>query len=469
MNQVNNQFSRRQLLKLMGGTAGMVALAACAPVAAPTAGEGEAAEAPAAAPGTLTVEHRREYFQEMEELFSEAVQNWAGENNVEVELSPVAAEAFEDFVAKLLAQVEAGNPSDLVYHRSNLVQLMFFQDALEPVTETTQQAIELYGDPASRLRASMEIEGEWYGVPFIVAGGGKFARRSLFEAAGYDPLELTDYNTLREAALAASNPEEEIYGWGMTVNQSGDGAGLITSVLHNWGATITNADLTELTFNSPETVDAVTWLSNCYTEDEFAPMLPPGITAWTDSSNNEAYLAGNIALTQNAASVYAKALEDGNPVFEDTVVLPTTSGPAGLVLEGGDGAQFNIPRGADNSAQAKELALYMLTPEVFVPISLISAGLFLPAYADVYENEQVVEAFEANPNLARLGEQALGDYPGFSYPAEPSPFFNAVNAQSIMTDMMAQIISQGTSPEDAVAQATERIAGIADEVGLNLQ
>lgn len=439
----------------------MSALAACAAPGAAPAGDG----APAAAPNALTVVHRREYFKEMEDLFSGAVTDWAGENGVEMDVSTVASEAFDDFVAKLLAQVEAGDPPDLVYHRSNLVQLMFFQDALEPVSDAAEEAISLYGEPAANLKKAMVIDGEWYGIPYIVAGGGKFARRSVLEGAGIDPMSLTDYDAVRDAALAVSDPDAEMYGWGMTVNQSGDGAGLIQSVLHNWGAFITDADMTELTFNSPETVDAVTWLSDVYTQEEFAPMLPPGVVSWTDSSNNEAFLAGNIAITQNAASVYAKSKADGSPIHEDTVVLPTTTGPAGLTLEGAGGAQFNVPRGAANAEGAKKLALQLLSPDVFLPISLVSAGLFLPAYEAYYGMDDVKVAFEADPNLALMGEQALGDYQGLAYPAAPSPFFDAVNAQSIMTDMMSQIIAQGASPADAVAQAADRIAQIADELG----
>ncbi|MBX3000089.1 MAG: hypothetical protein KF893_16325, partial [Caldilineaceae bacterium] len=108
----NRSMSRRQVLRLMGGAASVAALAACAvPTTAPTTGD---SAAPAAAPSTLVVNHRREYFAEMETLFAQAVQNWANENNVEVETSTVAAEANQDFVPKLLAQVEAGNPPDLV-------------------------------------------------------------------------------------------------------------------------------------------------------------------------------------------------------------------------------------------------------------------------------------------------------------------------------------------------------------------
>ncbi|MCC9077984.1 extracellular solute-binding protein [Litorilinea aerophila] len=460
------RLSRRQALQLMGGITGMAALAACtaAPVAPATGGEG-AAE-PAQVAGTMLVVHRREYFKEMEDLFAQAVQNWAQENNVEVETSTVASEAFEDFVAKTLAEVQAGNPPDLIYH-VRLVQQLYFYDALEPVSDTVEKAIGLYGEPSLGHRMQNFIDGEWWGIPYINGGGGEFARRSVFEGQGIDPLEdLVTWDDRRDACLQVTDVAAEMYGWGRTVNRSGDGAGLVQAVIHDWGGHITDENMTEITFNSPETVAAVAWLTEIYTSEQYAPMLPPGVISWTDSSNNEAYLAGNIAYTGNAASVYAKAKADQNPVFEDTVVLNVPVGPYGQPHIGaGGGGQLHVPKGAKHVELAKELSLYLLEPDVFIPISLISAGLFLPAYQKYYEMDPVVQAFEADPNLQRMGEQQLGDYPGLSWPAQPSPFFDAIAAQSILTDMMAETITQGVSPEEAVAHATDRIIQIAEEMG----
>ncbi|GAB4567509.1 MAG: extracellular solute-binding protein [Anaerolineae bacterium] len=466
---LRTRISRREMLKWMGVSASLAALSACAPPAAPApAGEAPAAEAPAApAPAEerrkMTVLHRREYFKEMETLFEEAVLKWGQENNVDIEVSAVGAEAFEDFVAKMVAAVEAGNPPDLVYH-IRLVQQLYFLDALEPVSDAVAKAQELYGDVPYLQKLLNFIDGEWWGIPYMVHGGGQFARKDVFEANGIDPDTLETYDQRREACLAVSKPEEEMYGWGLTVNRSGDGNGLIVNVIHNWGGHITDKEMTQLTFNSPETVAAVEWLTEIYTADKWAPMLPPGVMSWTDASNNEAYLAGNIAYTHNAASVYAKAKADGNPVFEKTVVLKEAIGPMGQRLSGSSGGQFNILKGAKNIDLAKELALHMLKPEVFLPISTISAGLFLPSYKGYYQMEEVKKGFEADPNLARMGESALGDYPGTSWPADPNPFFDAIEAQTILTDMMAQTITQGVSPADAVKQAADRMMQIAEEM-----
>jgi hypothetical protein len=77
---------------------------------------------------------------------------------------------------------------------------------------------------------------------------------------------------------------------------------------------------------------------------------------------------------------------------------------------------------------------------------------------------EVVESFADDPNLARMGENVLGDHPGISWPAQPTPFHDAIQAEPILTDMLAMTIAQGVSPEVAVAQAEERMARIAQEM-----
>ena len=467
-NPLNSPLSRRQALKIMGGLAGMAALSACvapaAPGAAPAAGGSEAA-APAAEMQKLLVAHRREYFAEMETIFADAVKAWGAENNVEIETTTVDAEANQAFVPKLLAEVEAGNPPNLVYH-VRLVQLLFANNAVEPVTDAVNELVETYGAPPFGQEVANLIDGEWYGIPYMMSGGGPYARRSVFEAGGFDLAALETYEQRRDACLAISDPSTDMYGWGLTYNTGGDATGFIEGVMQNWGGHYTNEDATEVTFNSPETVAAIEFLAEIYTSETYAPMIPPGVASWNDSSNNEAFLAGTIAYTNNAASIYAKARADGNPIFEDIVRMETAMGPTMTKLEAGGGGQFNIPRGATNQDLSKELAKHMIQPDIFLPISLISAGLFLPAYANYYTMEEVVAAYEADPNLASMGRATLGNHTGSSWPAAPGPLFDSITAQAVLTDLMAQVVAQGVSPADAVAQAHDRIITIGQEMGM---
>src|SRR5687768_18356897 len=68
------------------------------------------------------------------------------------------------------------------------------------------------------------------------------------------------------------------------------------------------------------------FLKETYSDPKYAAMLPPGVNAWVDPSNNEAFLAGKIAFTSNAGTVFAKAVFDKNPVADDTIYRPRPKG-----------------------------------------------------------------------------------------------------------------------------------------------
>ena len=83
-------------------------------------------------------------------------------------------------------------------------------------------------------------------------------------------------------------------------------------------------------------IAALTWLKDIYTNPKYAAMLPPGVGGWTDPSNNEAWLGGKIGITNNAGTVFAKAVVDKNPIADDSFLIlqPKGLGPAARSLAG---------------------------------------------------------------------------------------------------------------------------------------
>ena len=68
---------------------------------------------------------------------------------------------------------------------------------------------------------------------------------AAFEAAGIDVNSLDTWDKRRDAALKVSNPDKKMWGWGLTVNKSGDAHGFILAVIQgaemesgNYGALI---------------------------------------------------------------------------------------------------------------------------------------------------------------------------------------------------------------------------------------
>ena len=62
-------------------------------------------------------------------------------------------------------------------------------------------------------------------------------------------------------------------------------------VIQSFGGAVVDSSGKKVIFNSPQTVEAVKWLQETYTSEKYKKMLPPGVESWTDTGNNEAWLA----------------------------------------------------------------------------------------------------------------------------------------------------------------------------------
>jgi multiple sugar transport system substrate-binding protein len=415
--------------------------------------------------GRLSVIHKTEYVAEVQDLFRASVEQFAAEKGVGLDISTANPELFGDFTAKMLAAVQAGNPPDLGYHFLSIPQ-MYSLDIVEDVTDIVNEAVSLYGPVVPPILTDLNafIDGKWWAVPFMSYTGAWMARRDIFEAHGIDIASIDTWDGRREAALAVSDPDNNVWGWGFTTNRSGDGHGLILSVIQSYGGAFTDETGLVVNFNTPETIAAVEWLKETYTSEKYAPMLPPGVESWTDTSNNEAYLAGTIALTLNQLSIYAKAKLDGNPVYENTALLHAPRWLDGRLPEGGATGWFTIFKGAANRELAKELILHMLDPEQFTPMAQVGGGLFLPAYQNAWTDDLIA----ADPNFAVVRDIMFNpdvSY-GRSHPAKPNALIDAIDAAGITSQMMANVIGGGMSVEDAVQDAHDKIVQIFEEGGV---
>lgn len=458
--------SRRDFLRVSAATGAALAVTGSAlaqdePTPTP-------APLPEGAAGKLTVIHRTEYFEQVQTLYRETVEAFAAEKGVELDISTANPEAFGDFLGKMTAAVAAGNPPDIAYQSNISNSQMHLLGLVEDVTDVVTEAESRYGAimPGINAQPGGFIDGAWRAIPFLSSGRGIFMRGDKLEEAGIDPKTLTTWDSRRDAMLEVSDPDNEFWGWGITANQSGDGYGFLTDLIQSFGGHPTDETGQIVQFNSPETVAAVTWLAETYSRDgKYGPMLPPGIESWGDISNNEAYLAGSVGYTHNAFSVYAQAKRDNNPVYPVTIILPAAFGPAEIDMNGGSTSGWmNIFKGAQNIELAKELALHLLSPEVFTPMSSLGAGLFMPAYSNLWTDELIA----ADPNFAIVKEQVSVEDPfiGWSYPAQPNALIDAIRPPGIIEAMVRNVVSGEMTPEEAVADCHQKIVDIFEEGGV---
>ncbi|MCW5853641.1 MAG: hypothetical protein KIT87_26480 [Anaerolineae bacterium] len=438
--------------------------ATAAPTQAPAAAKPTEAALPKGAAGKLTVIHRTEYFASVQERFKKTVEDFAKANNTQLDLSTANPEVFGDFMAKMQAAVQAGVPPDMSYHTLSIPQMRFL-DIVEDVTDVVEEAIKLYGDvvPIGSVQSG-KLEGKWWGVPFISNSGSWFLRKDMLDAKNVQMSTLDTWEGRRDAALAMSDPAKEFWGWGVTVNKSGDGHGIIMDCIQSFGGSITDAGGKKVNWNSPQTIEAVKFLADIYTNAKYKPMLPPGVESWTDTSNNEAYLAGKIGMTQNALSIYGQMKRDKNPNLEKTALIRKPKAKDGKILEAGGSGWITIFKGSKNKDLAKKLTLELLNPKNLTPMVLEGGGLVLPAYKKQWTDE----IMKSDPNFTRLQDIIFNPdaYYGTSHPAPPSAVHDQVLSEAIPSQMMSNVITGKMTAEQAVADAHKRIVQLFEEAGI---
>lgn len=459
------KLTRRELLR---GTAATGAGLFMAGQGFPAFGQ-EAApelELPQGAAGKLTVIHRTEYFEAAQTAFRDTVAEFATANNVELDISTTNPESFGDFLGKMTAAVKAGNPPDFAYTSNVSINQLHLLDLVEDVTDVVDEAVKRYGDIMPGLNAAVnaQFDGRWKAIPLIGTTTSHMFRKDKLDEAGIDPATLLNHNDRREAAIKISGPD--FYGWGLTPNQSGDGFGYLIGVVQAHGGHFTDDTGQIVQFDSPETVAAFEWLKETYDRNgKYAAMLPPGVESWTDTSNNEAWLAQQIGYTHNAFSVYAQSKRDNNPVYGNTILLRAPRALNGDSRDGGNvGGWMTIFKGSKNVDLAKQLALDLLDPVNFGKISALGGVLFTPAYANLWTDELVA----TDPNLAIIKEQVSVTNPflGESWPAKPNAGISAIRAQGVLEQSVANVIAGRMAPADAVKDAHQKIVDIFEEGGM---
>lgn len=461
---MTRKISRRQLLQNSAAT-GVGLLAAGHGF--PAFGQDEL-ELPQGSAGKLTVIHRTEYFEAAQTIFRDTVANFAAANNAELDISTTNPESFGDFLGKMTAAVRAGNPPDFAYTSNVSIPQMHLLDIVEDVTDVVDEAISKYGAimPGINAPENGRFDGRWKAVPFLGSSTAFPWRGDKLAEKGIDPATLLTLDQRREAALAISDPDNEFWGWGSTVNQSGDGYGLAIQIIQAFGGHYTDETGQIVQFNSPETVAAYEWIKETFDRNgKYAAILPPGIESWGDISNNEAWLAGNIGYTLNAYSIYAASKRDGVPFFSDIALSRAPTMNNGDSMDGGFvGGWLTIFKGAPNVDLAKQLALDLLDPANFTPMSEVAGGLFMPAY----ENLWTPELLASDPNFQVIKDQVSVENPfiGPSWPAQPSAAIDAIRAQGVIEQAAGNVISGRMTPAEAVADAHQKIVDIFEEGGI---
>lgn len=282
----------------------------------------------------------------------------------------------------------------------------------------------------------------WLGLPMGGTTSPVVYRASWVREAGFEgvPRDLDGFLRLCQGLKRIGHP----CGFALS-HAPGDAPAYANWLLWSHGATLVD-EAGKVALESPETLRALDYAR------AMQETMVAGTMAWNGASNNRAFIAGEIGLTQNGVSIYY-ALKTANDAAQNAIARDTEHAemPFGAATKAPETAltlNAMVPRYTRFPEAAKEYLRFMMEAEQYDPWLTGCLGYWsqpLKAYA-----ESAVWA--SDPKLA-VYRTAMDTpfYEGYRGPITAAA--GAVTENWVVVDMFARVVTGEMRPADSMRQA----------------
>jgi ABC-type glycerol-3-phosphate transport system substrate-binding protein len=229
--------------------------------------------------------------------------------------------SWSDLLPKTAAMVAAGTPPDIAWYAPSQILEWYEGGLLEPLDDYLPEQIEELLPPIKDPAASDIIyDGNYYGLPFCLAGRAYVVRKDILAEAGYDVDELGnwDWQEFKEVAAAVTEPPNQ-YGTGIAFGEPRITAGYATP------AYFLSNGLEDLT----DFEDREAYIESLQMIDDLFPYTPEAQVSWKHADTLTAYMNGVTMLHSTGSFFYGDIKRQAPDIMSDekTAVLPFPQGP----------------------------------------------------------------------------------------------------------------------------------------------
>ncbi|MFS1301206.1 ABC transporter substrate-binding protein [Streptosporangium longisporum] len=259
---------------------------------------------------------------------------------------------FETYTTTLTTQIAGGNAPDLAWILESSAPDFVTSGALAPLEETLSKAPGYEFDDLTPSAVKLwQAEGRLYAYPFSTSPFGVFVNTDLLKKAGQKtPAQMIKDGTWTWEKVVAQNAAvaERTGKAGMVVRDFDyKGWDNLATVWGGWGARAWSEDGKTCGFDSPEMVEAMTFLHRAVFTDKAFP--GPGTAA--------DFFAGDAAMTVTQIS-RASLLQDATFGWD---LVPLPSGPKGEYSVIGQ-AGLGVFKKSPNAAAAADFLAFFTNP-----------------------------------------------------------------------------------------------------------
>jgi multiple sugar transport system substrate-binding protein len=430
--------SRRELLK-----AAAVGLGAVTVSALPRQVIGQA---PAISKGTRLAILQGTYFiAPAQELYKKQAQEWGQANGVTMATDFLN---WPDLQPKIAAAVQAGG-YDIVELWPSWNYL--YQNSLVDMTPEAEEFGNRGGGFEPYVLNSAKVAGRYLGIPSGQSNASINYRISWFKEAGVAnaddgrKLDMTweEYHAVAKKCKANGHPFGQALG-----HSTGDPPSFCYPYMWAHGAMEVDKDGKTVLFNKPEFVDSMKRFLQAWKDgyDETG-------TSWDDSSNNRAFLAGQIASTNNGSSIYFAAKKDKPDIAQDMNHMLIPKGAAGRFYWLGS-RTFAILKNSQNISAAKEFLKWWFRDEQYVAWWRLQEGYHLQPVAKLasdpmWDRDPKMTPFRDEPKYGR----------DLGYAGPPNEKASLAYSMYIVVDTFAKAV-QSVDAAGAVKWGAEQLQRI---------
>jgi multiple sugar transport system substrate-binding protein len=345
----------------------------------------------------------------------------------------------DDVQPQLGVAANVGSGPDLAWTLHTTPHL--FADKLLDLTDVAEHIGGRYGGWYPLIEQYGKREGRWIGISNVVIGVLPVYRRSAVREAGFEsfPTDTDGFLRLCEGLRRIGKPAGFPFG-----RAPSDGNSFCHWMLWSHGGKLVDEN-DRVALNSPETLRAVEYAR------ALAATFIPGTIGWNDASNNSAFLAGQVSLTNNSVSIYGKARADRMEMAEDIDHANWPVGPAGQPTELHLVYPFIAFRYSRYPNAAKALLAFMLERAQYERVLENSMG-YLSHALRAYDASPL---WRSDPRIAAFRDVAARGRP-LSHAGSIGTQSAAAFSESIVADMFAEAVGGTASPRDAVTRAERR-------------